>query len=90
MKNDEWASMLAVGVGIYLGYRLWVKKARPWVVEHWNILQEGKRIALPVVGGVDKTDLIGAGVITVLSLVVFTIAMNILRRRRPAPKRGES
>lgn len=73
--------VLAIG-GLYLLKQAWTAQVRPWIESTWGELQAGHAVTLPLVGSVDRVDLLGVGVLAVPFVLILLFAAGARRRRR--------
>jgi hypothetical protein len=72
---------LAIG-GLYALSELWTAEIRPWIESTWGELRAGNAVTLPLVGSVDRVDIIGVAVLAVPFVLILAFAAGAHRRRR--------
>lgn len=72
--EEELAYLIVAVIAILVVERVWTTKLRPWIDATWTDLADGAKIAaLPVLGEVDQTDLIGLGVLAVIVVIAVLV-----------------
>lgn len=91
MNNEEWwvGPVLAV-LGVLGVIKLWQSAIRPWIDRTWSTLAAGDTVDLPVLGAVDRTDLIGLGVLLLVLLVAIAAGITRVRRQRARRELGKA
>lgn len=80
---EEIAYLVVVLIGIAAIARVWTTRIRPWLNDTWTELHTGHTVVhLPVMGSLDRTDLIGLAVLVVPFVVLILVLSSLARRRR--------
>jgi len=74
-------------VGLIAIKRLWTERLRPWIEGTWGDIRAGELVNVPVVGRLDQVDVLGTGVLAVISLVALGVVVGRLKRWNRARKR---
>lgn len=86
-RDETWHEILYWGlalVGLVGLKQVWTAKLRPWIEATWVQIEAGG-VDLPLVGTLDRTDLVGVG----LLVCGFVVAVFVWRARRRHRRTGE-
>lgn len=84
-SDQTWHEFLYWGLGLaglVALKQLWTSRISPWIETMWGDAAAGSGVAVPLVGSLDRADIVGIGALVLVLGVAIAVLLRRVSRRR--------